>query len=371
MDLAFTPEERAFRDDARRFIAEHLPGDVRAKVQANESLEKDDFARWHAVLYKHGWAAPNWPSQFGGPGWNAVQRHIFSEELAYGWAPRLPPFGLVMVAPIIMEFGNDAQRARYLPKILSGEEWWCQGYSETGAGSDLAALDTRAERDGDLYVVNGTKTWITFAQYADWIFVLVRTNQQAKKQEGISFILVDMKTPGVTVRPIVTIDGGKEINEVIFENARVPIENRVGDEGAGWTYAKFLLEHERTGTAGVARCRQQLVQLKERLASDGIDDERILDRMALVEIELDALAYTELRTLAAESAGARPGPESSILKIKGTQIQQALTELALDAAGPYADQLAANAYFNYRKTSIYAGSNEIQKTIIAKRILKL
>ena len=371
MDLAFTPEEHAFRAEVRRVIAGGLPADVRRKVQAGEALEKDDFARWHDVLFKQGWAAPNWPSQYGGPGWNAVQRHIFSEEQAYGWAPRLPPFGLVMVAPIIMEFGNDAQRARYLPKILSGEEWWCQGYSEPGAGSDLAALDTRAERDGDHYIVNGTKTWITFAHYADWIFVLVRTNPSAKKQEGISFLLVDMKTPGVTVRPIETIDGGREINEVHFENVRVPLENRVGDEGAGWTYAKFLLEHERTGTAGVARCRQQLVQLKERMATDGIDDERFLDRLALVEIELDALAYTELRTLAAESAGKRPGPESSILKIKGTQIQQALTELALDAVGPYVDPLAANAYFNYRKTSIYAGSNEIQKTIIAKRILKL
>jgi alkylation response protein AidB-like acyl-CoA dehydrogenase len=371
MDLAFSAQERAFRDEVREFIATHLPDDIRRKVQAGDHLVKDDYARWHRILHERGWVAAGWPVEFGGTDWTPVQRHIFYEEFAYGWAPRLLPFGLNMVAPVIIEFGNDAQRARYLPKIHSGEEFWCQGYSEPGAGSDLASLATRAERKGDSYLVNGTKTWITAAQWADWIFVLARTDPAAKKQEGISFILVDMRSPGVTVRPIETIDGGKEINEVYLENVEVPIENRVGDEGGGWTYAKFLLEHERTGTAGIAGCRQQLETLHELLERESIDDRRLNERVAQVEIELEALAFTELRTLAAESAGKRPGPESSILKIKGTEIQQAISELALDALGPYAERHLAPKYFNYRKTSIYAGSNEIQKNIIAKRILKV
>ncbi|GAC1402274.1 MAG: acyl-CoA dehydrogenase family protein [Candidatus Velthaea sp.] len=371
MDLAFTPQERAFRAEVREFIATRLPANVRRKVQNGDELVKDDLASWHAELHKVGWVAPGWPQAHGGTGWNAVQRHIFYEELAYGWAPRLPPFGINMVAPVIIEFGNDAQRERYLPKILSGEEWWCQGYSEPGSGSDLASLEMRAERQGDHYLINGTKTWITYAQYADWIFVLARTSVTKKKQEGISFILVDMTAPGVTVRPIETIDGGKEINEVHLENVEVPLENLVGEEGGGWTYAKFLLEHERTGTAGIARCKQQLSALRELVAREGITDPRLEERIARVEIELEAIAITELRTLAAESAGKRPGPESSILKVKGTEIQQALSELALDVVGPYSERTAPRTYFNYRKTSIYAGSNEIQKNIIAKRILKL
>jgi alkylation response protein AidB-like acyl-CoA dehydrogenase len=378
MDLAFSPEERAFRDEVRDFIATRLPDDVRRKVQAGDHLDKDDYMRWHRILFERGWIAPNWPEQYGGTNWTPVQRHIFYEEIAYGWAPRMMPFGLSMVGPVIIEFGNDEQRARYLPKIASGEEFWCQGYSEPGAGSDLASLATRAERKGPstgsgqaTYVINGTKTWITAAQWADWIFVLARTDPNAKKQEGISFILVDMRTPGVTVRPIETIDGGKEINEVHLENVEVPVSNLVGTEGGGWTYAKFLLEHERTGTAGIAGCRQQIEQLHELIAHESIDDARLTERIAAVEIELEALAFTELRTLAAESAGKRPGPESSILKVKGTEIQQAISELALDALGPYAERHLAPRYFNYRKTSIYAGSNEIQKNIIAKRILKL
>ncbi len=378
MDLAFSPAELAFRDEVREFVATHLPEDIRRKVQAGDHLVKDDYVRWHRILHQKGWVAANWPKEYGGTGWTPVQRHIFQEETSYGWAPRLMPFGLQMVAPVIIEFGNDAQRARYLPKIHSGEEFWCQGYSEPGAGSDLASLATRAEKHGPstgsgqaTYVISGTKTWITAAQWADWIFVLARTDPQAKKQEGISFILVDMRTPGVTVRPIETIDGGKEINEVHLENVEVPAENLVGREGEGWTYAKFLLEHERTGTAGIAGCHQQLEALHELLAQEKIEDRRLEERIAQVEIELEALAFTELRTLAAESAGKRPGPESSILKIKGTEIQQALSELAFDALGPYAERHLAPRYFNYRKTSIYAGSNEIQKNIIAKRILKL
>lgn len=371
MDLAFTPAERAFRAEVRAFIADRLPADIREKVRAGAPVEKDDYVRWQRILHERGWIAPNWPREHGGPGWSAVQRHIFQEELAYGWAPRTIPFGLNMLAPILMEFGNDEQRSRFLPRILRSEDWWCQGYSEPGSGSDLASLQTRAERRGNGYVVNGTKTWITFAQYADWIFALVRTDPSAKKHEGISFLLIDMHSPGVTVRPIVTLDGGREINEVHFENVEVPLENLVGEENAGWRYAVFLLEHERTGTAGVARCRQQLALLRELAETSRPGDRHFQERIAGVEIELDALAYTELRTLAAESAGTRPGPESSILKIKGTEIQQAITELGLDAVGPYAATPQAAAYFNYRKASIYAGSNEIQKNIIAKRILGL
>jgi alkylation response protein AidB-like acyl-CoA dehydrogenase len=371
MDLAFSPGELAFRDEVRTFVAAHLPVSIREKVQAGDPLEKADYERWHRILYERGWAAPSWPKAYGGPGWDPVQRHIFYEELAYGWAPRMLPFGLNMVAPVIMEFGSDEQRKRYLPPILSGDEFWCQGYSEPGSGSDLASLSTKAERRDDIYVVDGTKTWITVAQWADWIFVLARTDPHAKKQEGISFILIDMRSPGVSVRPIVTIDGGREINEVHFDRVEVPVQNRVGREGEGWTYAKFLLEHERTGTAGIAGCRQLLAQLIELREREGIDDRRLDERIAETEIELTALAFTELRVLAAESAGTRPGPESSILKLKGTEIQQALSELALDAAGPYADHTLTRRYYNLRKASIYAGSNEIQKNIIAKRILKV
>jgi len=371
VDLAFSAAERAFREEVRAFVAAELPADIRTKVRTGEHLVKDDFVRWQRILFAQGWIAPGWPVQYGGTGWDAVRRHIFDEELAYGWAPRLIPFGLSMLGPILIAFGSDAQRAHYLPRILRSEDWWCQGYSEPNAGSDLASLQTRAERHGDRYLVNGTKIWITYAQYADAIFALVRTNPAAKQHEGISFLLIPLTLPGVSVRPIVTIDGGSDINEVHFENVEVPVDNRVGDEGAGWTYAKFLLEHERTSTAAVARCRQQVAELRELLAHERIDDGRMEERIAAVEIELEALAYTELRVLAAEAAGERPGPESSILKIKGTLIQQALTELALDAVGPYADSPHAAAYFNTRKTTIYAGSNEIQKNIIAKRILKL
>jgi alkylation response protein AidB-like acyl-CoA dehydrogenase len=371
LDLTFSPQERAFRDEVRSFISRALPDDIRQKVRAAKSLEKDDYYRWHRALYERGWAAPNWPRQYGGPGWTAIERHIFSEEIAAGFAPRMLPFGLSMVAPVIIEFGNDAQRKRYLPKILSGDEFWCQGYSEPGAGSDLASLSTKVQRRGDCYIIEGTKTWITAAQWADWIFVLARTDQHAKKQEGISFILVDMRSPGVTVRPIVTIDGGREINEVHFDNVEVPVENRVGDEGAGWTYAKFLLEHERTGTAGISACRQVIDQIDAVRERDEMADRRFDERIAEIDIELTALAYTELRVLAAESAGTRPGPESSILKLRGTEIQQALAELLLDASGPYASQSSMRRYLNLRKASIYAGSNEIQKNIIAKRILKV
>lgn len=371
MDLAYSPEESAFRSEVRTFIAERLPAEIREKVRGGAALVKDDYVRWQRILYERGWIAPSWPRAYGGTGWTAVERHIFEEELAFGWAPRTVPFGLLMLGPILIEFGSDAQRVRFLPRILSSEDWWCQGYSEPGSGSDLASLQTRAERRGDRYVVSGAKTWITLAQYADWIFALVRTDPSAPKHKGISFLLIDMRAPGVSVRPITTLDGGQEINEVHFDNVEVPLDNRVGVENEGWRYAVFLLEHERTGTAGVARCRQQLAMLRDLVAREGRNERRLHERIATVEIELEALAFTELRTLAAESSGSRPGPESSILKIKGTEIQQMLTELALDVVGPYSRTPYAAAYFNYRKASIYAGSNEIQKNIIAKRILGL
>ena len=380
MDLAFSPQELAFREEVRAFIRAELPPQVRAKMESGIELTKDDYVAWQHKLNARGWLAPNWPVKYGGTGWTVVQKHIFDEEMALGGAPRQMPFGVSMVAPVIIEFGNDEQRGYYLPRILNSDDWWCQGYSEPEAGSDLASLKTRAVRDGDHYVINGQKTWITLAQFANMIFVLARTDPEAKKQEGISFILVDMTTPGVTVRPIVTIDGGKEINEVIFENVRVPAENRVGKEGEGWTYAKFLLEHERNGTAGVAGSFQLLNRLRALAGSqkfDGksmLDDEGFTKRMAQVEIELTALSYAQMRSLAAESSGKRPGPESSFIKITGTEIQQAITTLMMEASANNAldpSNHSALGYFNARKTTIYAGSNEIQRNIISKRILGL
>jgi alkylation response protein AidB-like acyl-CoA dehydrogenase len=380
MDLSFGPEDLRFRDEIRAFVARELPPTIKHKMQVGEELSREDYVTWQKIMNAHGYLAPNWPVEHGGTNWTVVQKHIFDEELAVGFAPRQLPFGVSMVAPVIINFGSEEQKAYYLPRILSSEDWWCQGYSEPGSGSDLASLSTRAERDGDHYVINGQKTWITLAQYANMIFVLARTDPTAKKQKGISFILVDMTTPGVTVRPIETIDGGHEINEVIFENVRVPVENLVGTEGGGWTYAKFLLEHERNGTAGVAGSFQMLDRLKEIAGEQRFNGSTLIEsgdfakRIAEVEVRLTALSYAQLRALAAESATKSPGLESSYIKIVGTEIQQAITELMLEA-GAYAsfDSRTNNAalYFNYRKTSIYAGSNEIQRNILAKRMLGL
>lgn len=380
MNLTFTADELAFREQIRAFVKQELPLPVKAKMQAGDELGKEDYVDWQDRLNARGWLAPNWPKEYGGTGWSVVQKHLFDEEIALGNAPRQLPFGVSMVAPVIIHFGSDEQRAYYLPRILSSEDWWCQGYSEAGSGSDLASLQTRAELDGDHYIINGTKTWITLAQYANMIFVLARTDPAAKKQRGISFILVDMTTPGVSVRPIETIDGGHEINEVHFENVRVPVSSRVGKEGEGWTYAKFLLEHERNGTGGVSGSFQALEVLKavaaQQQSGDGnlLEDDVFAAKIASVEIELTALSNFQLRSLAAENAGASPGPESSIIKIRGTEIQQKITELAMDAAGygslDMGTKLAAR-YFNLRKASIYAGSNEIQRNIIAKRMLGL
>lgn len=403
MDLNFTAEELAFREEVRAFLKRNLPADVSDRVKHGRALRAADYTRWQKILHEHGWGAPGWPREFGGTGWGPVQLHIYDEEAATAGAPRTLPFGLKMVAPVIMAFGSAEQQRRFLPRILSGDDWWCQGYSEPGAGSDLASLKTRAERaidaQGEHYVVNGQKTWNTLGQHADWIFCLVRTDPNASKpQQGISFLLIDMRTPGITVRPIITLDGAHEVNEVWFENVRVPIENRIGEENRGWTYAKFLLGHERTNIAGVGASKRELARLKEiaaREIKNGrplIEDPLFAARLAQVEIDLMALEITNLRALSAEAEKRAPGPEASVLKIKGTEIQQAISELLMGAvgayalpferessdegglrwvAGPeYAASLAAT-YCNLRKVTIYGGSNEIQRNIISQMILGL
>ncbi len=398
MNLHFTPEEQVFRHEVKQFIAASLSADIQHKVNNGLILERDDYVRWQQALHARGWGGSSWAKAFGGTGWSAVQKYIFEEECAAAGAPRIVPFGVKMVAPVIMAFGSPAQQQRFLPSILSGEEWWCQGYSEPGSGSDLASVKSSARREGDHFLVNGQKTWTTQAQYADWIFCLVRTDNEVKPQRGISFLLIDMKSHGITVRPIITMDGAHEVNEVWFDNVKVPVENLVGEENAGWTYAKFLLGHERTNIAGIGIAKRELARLK-RIASQEtkngkplIQDPHFSLRIAQIQIDLSALEITNLRVLSAEEQRRTPGPEASILKIKGTEIQQAITELMTQAvgtyalplrreamaagydgehAGPaYASSLAAN-YLNMRKLSIYGGSNEIQKNIIAQMILGL
>ena len=393
MDLNYSAEELVFRDQVRAWLRENLPGDLRGKVAANEHLAKEDLLRWHRILARQGWIAPSWPQEFGGTGWNVVQRYIFEEECGYAGAPPLVPFGLTMCASVLFKFGTPAQKKRFLPRIYNGDDFWCQGYSEPGSGSDLASLKTRALRQGDHYVVTGQKTWTTLAHYADWIFCLVRTDSSLdKKQEGISFLLIDMKSPGITVRPLILMDGGHEVNEVFFDDVKVPIENLVHDEGKGWSVAKYLLGHERLNTARIGTSRRELERLREFAASqvkDGkplIEDPRFRDKLSRVEIELMALEITNLRFLDQMRGGRAPGAEVSMLKITGTEIQQSLTELMMEAAGPLAQPLApldglegfdefatglAQRYCNFRKTSIYAGSNEIQRNIIAKLSLGL
>ncbi|WP_309751044.1 acyl-CoA dehydrogenase family protein [Novosphingobium sp.] len=397
MDLEFSAEDLAFRDEVRTFIAESYPAALRGKQDEGEELAKDDFLAWHMVLAKKGWIAPAWPVEYGGTGWTSTQRYIWSEETARADCIRLLPFGLTMVGPVIYTFGTPEQKAHFLPRILSGEDWWCQGYSEPGSGSDLASLRTKAELDGDHYVVNGQKTWTTLAQHADWGFFLVRTDNDAKMQEGISFLLIDMKSPGITVRPIITLGGEHEVNEVFLDNVRVPVANRVFEENKGWTCAKFLLAHERVGIAGVASSKRSIERIKD-IARTEMDGEHTLlsnpffkRKVAELEIDLAALEYTELRTIAGMAAGRGPGPESSVLKIKGSEIQQRLTELTLEMAGHYGAPYfrgfgegdnehpigpawanrAAPSYYNTRKTTIYGGSNEIQRNVIAKMVLGL
>ena len=400
MHLTFTEKELEFRDDVRAFLRDELPDDIAKKQSQGIQLERNDFVCFQKTLYEKGWAGVNWPVEYGGTGWSPIQQYIFATELANADTPIIIPFGLGMVGPVIYTFGNDAQKQRFLPDILASNVWWCQGYSEPNSGSDLASLKTKADLNGDHYIVNGTKTWTTLGQHADWIFCLVRTSSDvARRQEGISFLLIEMSTPGVTVTPIITIEGDHEVNEVHFDNVKVPVENLVGEEGKGWTYGKVLLQHERTGTAGVARTNYRLQQLREqagrsiRGAAPLVEDRNFMRKLAATEVELKALEFTELRTLAAVASGNAPGPESSILKMKGTELQQATDALYVEAAGYYAlpyvpdqyvldfpddDRVGEGAetttslrYFNFRKASIYGGSNEIQKNIIAKHVLGL
>ena len=393
MDLDYSPEERAFRDEVRGWLREHLPADLKEKVARYEHLSKDDLMCWHRILAKKGWIAPAWPTEWGGTGWNVVQRYIFEEECGYAGAPPLIPFGLALCGPVLLKFGSPAQKQRFLPRIYDGDDFWCQGYSEPGSGSDLASLRTRAVKEGDHYVVNGQKTWTTLGHYADWIFCLVRTGaSDVKKQEGISFLLADMKTPGITVRPLMLMDGAHEVNEVFFEDVRVPVENLVHGEGQGWTVAKYLLGHERMNTARIGTSRRELENLKEyagKQVKDGrslMEDTRFRDKVTRLEVELDALQITNLRFLDQLRGGRAPGAEVSMLKIVGTEIQQRLTELMMEAAGPLAQPFRpvgdaqgfdlftaglAARYCNMRKTTIYAGSNEIQRNIIAKMSLGL
>ncbi len=393
MELNYTAADEAFRAEVRAWIDANLPAGIKAKMLGHRRLTKADFQFWHNKLYSKGWVAPSWPVEWGGTGWTPTQKHIFDEESARTGAPQVLPFGITMVAPVMMRFGNEGQKRHYLPRILDGTDWWCQGYSEPGSGSDLASLKTRAERKGDNYIVNGQKTWTTLAQHADMIFCLVRTDPEVKKQEGISFLLIDMHSPGITVRPIITMDEDTEVNEVFFDNVEVPVENLIGEENKGWTYAKYLLGHERTNIARVGNSKRELAFLKNIASEQQVDgkslmqDLRFASKVADLEIELMALEMTVLRVVSAEASGKGPGPEASLLKVKGTEVQQCLTELMLEAIGPRAlpfhveqfddaakgeaiDPVAAY-YFNFRKTSIYGGSNEIQKNIMTQMILGL
>lgn len=391
MDLHFSPEEEAFRAQIRQWVAANLPKDISHKVHNALRLSKDDMQRWARILGRQGWHGWAWPKQFGGPGWNAIQRHLFEEECALAGAPRVVPFGPVMVAPVIMAFGSPEQQQRFLPGIMSGDVWWSQGYSEPGSGSDLASVKTRAERRGDKYIVNGQKTWTTLGQHGDWIFCLVRTATDVKPQAGISFLLIDMKSKGVTVRPIVMLDGEPEVNEVFFDNVEVPAENLIGEENKGWTYAKHLLAHERTNIADVNRAKRELERLKRIAKHEGVyDDMRFRDEIARLEVEIVALEMLVLRVLSAETSGKQSLDIAGLLKIRGSEIQQRYTELMMQAAGPYAmpfifeameagwqgDHVGAayiaplaSTYFNMRKTTIYGGSNEVQRNIIAQFLL--
>ncbi|MWD27170.1 pimeloyl-CoA dehydrogenase large subunit [Aquicoccus sp. SCR17] len=395
MELSYSEEERAFQQEVREWLADNLPADIAEAGRAGDGLTKEMMERWHALLNSKGWLATTWPVEFGGPGWTPVERHIFEEECCRAYAPRIVPFGLSMLGPVLQAFGSKEQQDHYLPRILSGDDWWCQGYSEPGAGSDLASLKTRAVREGDHYVINGQKTWTTLGQHANKIFCLVRTSTEGKPQEGISFILVDLDTPGIEMRPIKLIEGGHEVNEVFFTDVKVPAENLVGEENKGWTIAKYLLTHERTNIAGVGFSMQALEEVKalarkvKRGGRPLIENPLFAARIARAEIQLEAMKITNLRMLfQAQSQGA-PGPETSILKIKGTVIHQELRDLARRALGPAAapfpghvsdgnivfgpPDTAHNAarYFNNRKTSIFGGSNEIQRNILTKTMLEM
>ena len=400
MDLSFTAQDNAFRAEVVDFIQTNLTDDLKQKMADNRNsyLPKEDHERWQKALNDKGWLVPDWPVEFGGPGWTTTQKYIFDTEMANHNAPGVMPFGVRMCAPVIMKFGNDAQKQRFLPRMLSGEDWWCQGYSEPGSGSDLASLQMKAEDKGDHFLCNGSKIWTTLAQYADWIFCLVRTNSDGKRQEGISFLLIDMKTPGITVDPIQTLDqpvkGAQEINQVFFDDVVVPKENLVGEVNKGWTYAKYLLEFER-GNAYAGRLKRGAQKIRTIAKSEVEGGEPIINnpefkaKLAKLEIAIQALEMTELRILSKLTSGQNMGPESSLMKCRGTDLYQEVVELALEAVGTYgvpfiplnpgqndgvgADYANGSAprYFNARKVSIYGGSNEIQRNIMAKLILGL
>jgi alkylation response protein AidB-like acyl-CoA dehydrogenase len=391
MDTAYSAEDLAFRDEVRGFFEKAFTPEVQKRLRSSDY--KEAIEDWQKKLYEQGWIAPNWPAEHGGTGWTATQKYIYETERSLAGIPSVVPFGLVMVANVIIAYGTDEQKSYFLPRILKSEDWWCQGYSEPGSGSDLASLKTKAERDGDDFIINGAKIWTTYAQYADWIFCLVRTDNSGKKQEGITFILVDMKTEGIKVNPIISIDNHHSLNEVEFNNVRVPAKNVVGEVGKGWTVAKALLAHERTGIAGVADVKRAVRVIKEVAAKEENGGQRLLDdpgfqqRLADIEVELMALEFTELRTLATQAAGGFPGPESSLLKIKGTELQQATQELLMEIAAYYQGVLptdldsnalghefatdARRSYMYGRAATIYGGSNEVQKNIIAKYVLGL
>jgi alkylation response protein AidB-like acyl-CoA dehydrogenase len=394
VDINFSAEDLAFRDEVRAFFAQEYDSAINSKLSSTVGTDyKEGIVAWQKKLHAKGWIAPGWPTEYGGTDWTSTQKFIYETERGLAGIPDVVPFGLKMVAPVIYTFGNEEQKARFLPRILESEDWWCQGYSEPGAGSDLAALNTTADYAGDNYIVNGRKIWTTFAQFADWIFCLVRTSKGMRKQQGISFLLIDMKTPGITVKPIVSIDGKHSLNEVLFEDVAVPTANLIGEQDKGWTYAKALLAHERTGMAEVADSTRMLDSLKQRASVEinggkaMIDDPIFQMRLSDIEMELMALEYTELRVFASMAAGGMPGPESSLLKIKGTEISQAIHELQLQLASYYggalpyelsADELkhdfafeARGKYMYGRAATIYGGSNEVQRNVIAKAVLGL
>ncbi len=397
MDFNLTPSQTAFRDTVRAFLAEKLPKDIQTVVRGQGHLNKEQFQRWHGILAAKGWSTPLWPLEYGGTGWSPIEYAIFDEECYAHGAPRVLPFSVSMLGPVLINFGSEEQKAKFLPGIQDGSDWWCQGFSEPGAGSDLASLKTTAVRDGDEYVINGQKTWTTLGQHADWIFCLVRTDPKAPKpQMGISFILVRMDAPGVEIRPIITLDGGHEVNEVWFTDVRVPADYLVGEENKGWNYAKFLLQNERIGIAGIGVSKNELNALKRLAASEKkngqplIEDSNFKAKIAEVEIELRALDITNKRMLVATERGTDPGPVSSMLKIRGSEIAQRIYELKMEASGLYALPYQPNAgdaswndeligslmnaksspvYLNTRKISIFGGSNEIQRSIISKMVL--
>jgi alkylation response protein AidB-like acyl-CoA dehydrogenase len=398
LDLQDSVEEVAFRAEVRAFVASQLPADIRDRVLGFLRVEREDYVRWQRILFEKGWGAPGWPVEWGGTGWSARQRTLFEEECFVGGAPRQMPFGLSMVGPVLMTFGTEAQKARFLPRIANMQDWWCQGYSEPGAGSDLASLSTRAERKGGHFVVTGQKTWTSFAHWATWIFCLVRTRGDGKPQQGISFLLIDMRTPGVRVKPIRTLDQGMDVNEVFLDEVLVPVENLVGEENRGWTIAKYLLGHERTNIAGIGMCKRLLQRLKDFARSERkhgrplIEDTRFRDRIVKIEIEVLSHEWSLMRLISLERGGKPIGTEASILKIRGSEIQQDLGELLMECAGAYAmpyvpqaleqgftgdtagglqlNALAAQ-YFDLRKVSIYGGTTEVQKNIVGRAILGL